>query len=242
MIIRISLLVPLALLSLSLVAQTTPNAHEIIDKSISYHDPSGILTSARLKMKFEESRPNGTTSTSHFILDPSTYDFEVQRNGSNAVTYKVENGQFSGYLNGKSTLSEEEMKKYRINEDRALMMRNYYHYLWYLPVKLKDPGTIVHDAVLEVDFFGKSSLQIKVTYDAEVGHDIWYFYFHPSTYALQGYRFYHDEAANDGEYILLDDELEHKGVRIPQTRKWYTHKEAKFLGQDKLVEISIDPR
>jgi len=78
-----------------------------------------------------------------------------------------------------------------------------------------------------------------VTYDPEVGDDIWYFYFHPETYALVGYRFYHNESANDGEYILFSGELESYGIRIPQTRKWYTHKEDKYLGADTLETLII---
>jgi len=149
------------------------------------------------------------------------------------------NNQLSATLNGSSEISEEDTKAFRIDEKRAIFMRNYYHYLWAMPMKLTDPGTIIDPAVKTVDFFGKESLQIKVTYTPEVGHDIWYFYFHPETKALQGYRFYHDEAANDGEYILLDGELEAHGVKIPQSRTWMTHKDDKLLGVDKVVRIDL---
>ena len=148
-------------------------------------------------------------------------------------------GQFSATLNGRSDYAEEEAKENRLDKDRATTMRNYYHYLWCMPMKLNDPGTIVDNAVKTVDFFGKESLEVKVTYTAEVGNDIWYFYFNPQTHAMQGYRFYHEESANDGEYITLDNEVTSNGVRIPQVRKWYTHKEAKFLGEDKLVKLEF---
>jgi len=57
---------------------------------------------------------------------------------------------------------------------------------------------------------------------------------------MVGYRFYHDESANDGEDILLEQEIESDDVRLPQIRKWYTHKEDKYLGQDKLEKLVIN--
>ncbi|MEM1322964.1 MAG: hypothetical protein AAGG75_22050 [Bacteroidota bacterium] len=57
-------------------------------------------------------------------------------------------------------------------------------------------------------------------------------YIHPSTYALLGYRFYHDESKNDGEYITLEGKVLLNGIRFPQTRKWYKNADDKFLGAD----------
>ena len=75
-----------------------------------------------------------------------------------------------------------------------------------------------------------------MTYEAEVGEDIWYFYFDPANYAMIGYRFYHDESKNDGEYITLDGETIVNKIRFPQTRKWYINADDTFLGADILVE------
>ena len=192
-------------------------------------------------MHFEDSRPDGSVRNSYFKFNPLNYDFEMMRGTADKkVVLKMVNGQFMATLNGSSEYTEAEAKANRLSEERATMMRNYYHYLWCMPMKLQDPGTIIHDEVKTVDFFGKASLEVKVTYTPEVGEDIWYFYFHPTTKAMHGYRFYHDQAANDGEYITLDEEVVSNGVRIPQTRKWYTHKEAKFLGEDKLVRLEIN--
>ena len=225
----------------SVSAQQRITAENIIKKSIKYHDPKGQLSSAEWKMIFEDSRPDGSKRKSYFKFNPSNADFEMMRDGADKkVVLKMTEGKFSATLNGSADYSSEEAKSNRLEESRAVMMRNYYHYLWCLPMKLNDPGTIVHNNVKTVDFFGKESLEIKVTYTPEVGKDIWYFYFHPKTKAMQGYRFYHDESVNDGEYILLDGEFETNNIRIPQSRKWYTHKEAKFLGEDKLVGLEIN--
>jgi len=117
------------------------------------------------------------------------------------------------------------------------MLRNYYVYLWGLPMKLKDPGTIIHSEVQDTSFLEQPVYGVKVTYEESVGNDIWYFYFDKKNYALSGYRFYHHEADNDGEYISLQGEVEKDGFRLPQIRKWYTHKEGKYLGADILMSI-----
>lgn len=221
-------------------AQSIPSAEKVIKKSIQYHDSQGLLSSKEWTMHFEDSRPDGSIRQSYFKFNPENNDFEMMRGSDDKkIVLKVEKGQFSATLNGSTDYTEEEAKSNRLDESRATMMRNYYHYLWCMPMKLNDPGTIVDDEVKTVDFFGKESLEIKVTYSPEVGKDIWYFYFHPKTYAMQGYRFYHDESINDGEYITLDNDVTSNGVRIPQVRRWYTHKEAKFLGEDKLVRIEF---
>ena len=54
-----------------------------------------------------------------------------------------------------------------------------------------------------------------------------------------GYRFYHDESANDGEYILLEGETTDGTVRLPKSRTWYTHKDDRLLGTDVLDRLRV---
>jgi len=87
-----------------------------------------------------------------------------------------------------------------------------------------------------VKIAGKECLSIRVTYEEAVGEDIWHFYFDKNSYALIGYRFYHEEEKNDGEYITLDGETMVQGIKIPQNRHWYYNKDDKFLGADFLIK------
>lgn len=77
-----------------------------------------------------------------------------------------------------------------------------------------------------------SPRSVRVTYEEDVGSDTWYFYLDPLNYRMVGYRFYHDEAANDGEYIVLQDEYRLGGLRIPQSRSWYRNDDGTYLGTD----------
>ena len=99
-------------------------------------------------------------------------------------------------------------------------------------MKLKDAGTIIHKKVALKKFKGKDYLVLKVSYEKEVGEDTWYFYFDPSTYAMEVYQFYHEEEKNDGEFILLSGLDTVNGIKMPKKRAWYYNKGEKYLGTD----------
>jgi len=118
------------------------------------------------------------------------------------------------------------------------MMRDYYTYLYGLPMKLKDPGTNVYEKIQQKTFKNKEYLVLKVDYDEAVGKDTWYFYFDPKTYAMEVYQFFHEESKNDGEYILLTDTMEVHNIKIPKTRTWYYNKGDVYLATDILTEAA----
>jgi hypothetical protein len=108
-------------------------------------------------------------------------------------------------------------------------------------MKLKDAGTNLSDKVEKKTFKGKDYLVLKVTYDDAVGSDVWYFYFNPSTYAMEIYQFFKKdehgkEKSDTGEYILLSEEALVNGIKMPKARAWYYNKDDKYLGTDTLVE------
>lgn len=212
-------------------------AAEILAKSIQHHDPKNTWQTAKHEFNLYEGRPDGGYRITDITFSQKNEYYSIhQRRDRNLITQTIDKDTVFFKVNGNSNLTEKELKKHRLNPDRSKLIKNYYTYLWGLPMKLTDVGTIFGDVVRVVDFFGKRLIEIKVTYAEEVGDDIWYFYFDPTTYAMSGYRFYHDEKANDGEYILLEDEVKVGSMTIPATRHWYTHKSSRFLGSDELLE------
>ncbi|MBX2876457.1 MAG: hypothetical protein KTR30_30335 [Saprospiraceae bacterium] len=212
-------------------------AREVLTKSIAYHDPKGVWESGNFKLKLKESRPNGTSRETEITLDNGQQSFELSQLRDGRKVYRfVKGDECQNQLDGSNDFSAEEKKKFRLDCEYSPRMKDYYTYLYGLPMKLRDPGTILGEEVKTVDFDGRQLLQLRVTYQPEVGKDIWYFYFDPSTYALSGYRFYHDESKNDGEYILISGEQKIGPLKLPKKREWYTHQEEKFLGTDELVK------
>jgi len=106
-------------------------------------------------------------------------------------------------------------------------------------MKLRDAGTRLEGEPFETDFQGRTVLAQRVTYDAEVGSDTWHFYFDPESARLVGCRFNHDEASNDGEYMVFEGEIESQGMRLPRVRSWYVNRDDKFLGTDTLQSVEV---
>jgi hypothetical protein len=210
---------------------------EVIERSIVYHDPEKKWMTDAYQFKLYESRPGGNYRISDLRIDEGHGQFTLdQRRGRHLIHRSVDPYGCKMMLNGQARFTDEEAQQFGLSCERTRFFQNYYAYLWGLPMKLKDEGTLLQDATALVDFFGQRLIEVKVTYTAEVGDDIWYFYFHPETYALSGYRFYHDEAANDGEYILLDGEAQIGSLRLPAKRHWYTHGDALYLGSDEVIK------
>ena len=210
---------------------------ELLDRAIAFHDPNGIWNTFNGNFKVLMETPNSSDRLSTLSMNHSEQKFKLKVEKDNvSYSYIFDKDTCSTTLNGSEEISDEDRKKYRLTCERGKMMRNYYTYLYGLPMKLKDPGTILDPEVNTKTFKGKEYLVLKVNYDEEVGKDVWYFYFDPSTYAMEVYQFYHDESKNDGEYILLKELEDIQGIKMPKIRAWYYNNNDKYLGTDHLVK------
>jgi len=208
-------------------------AELLLNKAISYHDPNNNWPTFNGELIVTMETPNNPNRDSNIVINlPKDYFYVKAVSDALTTEYEVKKDGCIITFNGDSNFTEEVAKENRLNCERATMYKNYYTYLYGLPMKLKDEGTIIHDKVEHKTFKGKEYLVLKATYDKTVGSDIWYFYFDPETYGMEVYQFFHDEAKNDGEYILLKEEETINGIKMPKNRAWYTNKENKLLGTD----------
>lgn len=225
------------------VLSSTINAQEItgselLKKSIAYHDSNGNWKNFKGKMSITMDTPNEADRNSILFINlPAQYFKSKERKGNHTVESIIEKDSCTLKLNGSTNIAQVYRDSLRITCDRARMMKNYYTYLYGLPMKLEDPGTLVDPKVQKKTFKGKEYLVLKINYKESVGKDTWYFYFDPKTYAMEVYQFYHDESKNDGEYILLSDMMEFNGIKMPKIRAWYYNKDDKYLGTDTLNKL-----
>ncbi|MDX1627638.1 MAG: DUF6503 family protein [Fulvivirga sp.] len=220
------------------LAQT---AEEVLAGSIAYHDPNNQWPDFKGKLDITLNMPDEPDRYSEVLIDLPGEEFEMYVKKGNDHIYRKwasTMDQCEVIFNGSDNFSEKQREKHRLTCEQTLKYRNYYTYLYGLPMKLRDPGTIIDSDVRKVNFHGKEYLRIKVTYEEQVGSDIWYFYFDPKTLAMEAYQFYHDESKNDGEYVLLKEEVKYKDMRIPKIRTWYVNKNDQLLGVDELNKIS----
>jgi len=209
---------------------------QLLEKAIAYHDPQGNWSSFVGDLTVTMSMPDKPDRVSELSMNLVEEFFQIisERDGIK-IDRKLNKNVCSFLLNGRSEFFEEEKEKHKLTCDRTKLWRNYYTYLYGLPMKLKDPGTIIDPITQRKEFKGKTYLVLKVTYEAEVGKDTWYFYFDPETYAMEVYQFFKIESDNDGEYILLTGEEVISGIKMPKTRAWYYNEADKYLGTDVLT-------
>ena len=206
---------------------------DLLEKAIAYHDPDNNWPTFQSSFFITMKTPKSTDRNSTINIDLVKDSFYVKAiKDSTTTEYTIEKEQCTIALNGIKNPSSTLKDKHKLSCKRANMYKNYYTYLYGLPMKLKDKGTIIHEKVELKKFKQKEYLVLKVTYDKNVGDDTWYFYFDPKTYAMEVYQFFHDEAKNDGEYIILTKEEIINGIKMPKNRAWYYNTNDKYLGTD----------
>ena len=241
LVMKLILLSVLLFFTLTSYAQEL-TAEQLLARSIEFHDPMGKWETAEMELILKMETPNQTQRVSKVNINNAAGTFSVEYvSKGHLLNYQVQtNDSVEVWVDFQKATGRTDIDSLDLSPDRARRWRNYYSYLYGLPMKLKDAGTNINQEVRNDYFNGQSALSIRVTYDEAVGGDIWYFYFHPETYAMVGYRFYHDENINDGEYILLDGMEIQNGMRIPKDRYWYVNEDASFLGADMLQRLSIN--
>lgn len=210
---------------------------ELLERAIKFHDPNNNWSTFKGTLFVTMETPNRPKRESKITIDlPKEYFSVSAKIKDNTTVYEVNKGQQSFALNGDKNPSEEHIKKYNLNKERATLYKNYYTYLYGLPMKLKDKGTIIHEKIQKKKFKGKEYLVLKVTYPKEIGKDTWFFYFNTKNYAMEVYQFFKDESKNDGEYILLSELETINNIKMPKIRAWYYNKDDGYLGTDFLTK------
>lgn len=214
---------------------------ELLERAIAHHDPNANWAQFKAQFKVQMTTPDKPVRTSaiNINLPESTFTVRAVRDSFETV-YSVRKG--TGSIAKTNLRKPQEVQATTQAEaDRAIFMQNYYTYLYGLPMKLKDVGTIVNPVVARKMFKGKEYLVLEVSYSEAVGKDIWFFYFNPTTYAMEVYQFFRTDKTgtldpNSGEYIILSDNAVIQAINMPKKRDWYYNKGDVFLGTDSIIE------
>ncbi|MCR9249222.1 MAG: DUF6503 family protein [bacterium] len=191
-----------------------PSIEEVLAKSLQYHDPNNEWPSFSGELKFEESRPDGTVRNTTVWIDNSKGYFKINRNDD----------EVHGMLMDSCFIETGD-----VNCDRVETLRNYYTYLWGLPMKLH------HDKPDNISLVESEEEQyiIQVVYEK----DTWDFMIEKESFKMTAYRFVKNDNPEKGEFIGLEGELSVGSMKIPSSRTWYELPEEKLLGTDKLVSF-----
>lgn len=215
--------------------QNQRSSAAILEKAIQYHDPANAWESFHANLHLYQIRADNSKRRDYVQINNKESKVLHQRHlGDTLIFRSFSEKECENSLRIRNTDIKDTflLQKYGLTCARAEMYRNYYTYLYGLPMKLKDPGTLLDSLVTPEKFVGKECWSMRVTYAEGVGDDIWYFYFDLQDYRLIGYRFYHDETKKDGEFIICNDEIEIAGIKMPKNRSWYKHADNSYLATD----------
>ena len=209
------------------------SAKAVLEKSIAYHDPSNQWPTFDGELQVTMSTPEGSPRVSNIKINLAQEYFNVTaKRDTTSTTYTLDKEVCT------TSIKEKPAEGKRTPCETATLYKNYYTYLYGLPMKLKDEGTNISEKVDIKTFKGKEYLVLKASYDEAVGSDVWYFYFDPETYAMEIYQFFKTENGvmkqNSGEYILLSETKTIDGIKMPKVRAWYYNKDDGYLGTDTL--------
>ncbi|WP_299884893.1 DUF6503 family protein [uncultured Lacinutrix sp.] len=230
------------LFSISIVFSQKISGSELLDKAIQYHDPNNNWKTFNNTLNVTMKTPNNPKRVSVIDIDLPEESFNViAQRDTISSRYTIKKGKCIIAPADSLRIASLKEKPKRSHCETAALYKNYYTYLYGLPMKLKDKGTIIDEKVELKSFKGKKYLVLKATYEATVGSDIWYFYFNRKTYAMEIYQFYKtDDKGNikkdSGEYILLSGESIISTIKMPKNRAWYYNKNDGYLGTDFLMD------
>jgi hypothetical protein len=203
------------------------SAAELLACSIAYHDPGAVWAQGSFEITDVSTKPDGTVGRRTILrIDNSHGHVGLDMHIDGHLVSAAFNGDTMSalHLDGNSHFSDGEVKRFQLTADQIRSRRNLFLYLLGLPMKLRDPGTRLDPQVTATQFANRSVNQLRVAYDQSAGSDTWYFYLDPQTCALVGHRYYHNEAAGDGEFAILSGEVIGQGLRLPRTREWHNNR------------------
>lgn len=221
----------------STAAQT--DGQDLLAKTILAHDPQGAWATLSGQFDMHIERDGYPPRTFTFVLENELGDFHYQALADgHSIAQGVRNGECYALWDGLEIMADSLRQRHQLTCERSRYMQDVYTYLYGLPMKLADAGTIVDPEARRAEFAGQDCWVLRVHYEAGIGDDVWYFYIHPEHFRLLGYRFYHDEAKGDGEFIVLEGmEASPGGVLFPKVRKWHWNKNGSFFRTDYLKAV-----
>jgi hypothetical protein len=206
---------------------------ELLEKAIKYHDPYNHWSHFNGNLNITMTMPEGAPRVSNVAINlPKEYFSVTAMRDTTSTTYTLQKSIFT------TSIKEAPEEGERTPCETAALYKNYYTYLYGLPMKLKDDGTHISEVVERTSFKGKEYLVLKASYDKAVGSDVWCFYFNTETYAMEIYQFFKTENGvmkkDSGEYILLSEVTSINEIKFPKIRAWYYNTDDKYLGTDTL--------
>ena len=240
-----STLIILVFLGFSCDIDSQSEAQQLITESIQHHDPDNNWNKFKSHVSVNsivERNGKIDSSSRNIFFDLAANHFEMKYNDKgDEIHYFLNNKECFGEILNNTKLTPAELEEKNINCDRAKMYNNYFRYLIGMPMKLKDPGTIINKEITSKVYKDKAYKVVTVTYEEKVGTYTWLFYFDIQTTELVLTEFSKDGSFQNGETIELNNKVRYQNMLLPGQLKWFVLPDRPFLAEENLSYSKKDP-
>ena len=215
-------------------------AGELLGRALAHHDPDAQWLRRPIVLQWVSSQPGNEERVADLAIDNRRGAFALNmRHRGHHLDYHVEGDELSVKVDGSTEISPDVREAVSLHREDGLMWRNYFLFLVGLPMKLTDEGASMAPQTESTRFQGEAVQAIHVTYETDDGYPHWAFYFDPVSAALVGARFWRQAPDGDGEYIVMEGEIESGALRMPARRHWYMNADDAFLGTDEVRGLEL---
>ncbi len=201
------------------VSTTVLSSEDILNKCISFHDPSHIWPSL--------SSENTLTSNSIYTNGLDEKVIFGSNNETSEFYYKNPERHVSLYYGPESCKSLDSAGSCNSYEWAS----RFYPFIWGLPMKLNDKEVNLEKKVGDTLILNRPSYVLYNSYETEN----WQFYIDKQTFSLNGFKFIIKSDPTKGELVLHAGISNMNGIKTPLKRSWFDLKENQ-IGTDYFVQ------
>ncbi len=197
------------------------SAEEIIDKSVTFHDPSNNWHKLHARFMFVSKFKNNPFPTENLAI--------TINNPKNEFKYQniQRNFEASFTPNNCKTISKTG------DCNNYTWTKNFYTYVWGLPMKLKDTGVKIDSSYTTEVLHNQKCYKVSVQYPAEN----YFFYFRCSDFELVAFSFLKNDSSGHGEFVEMSGKYIFNNITFPRKRVCKELVTKKILGENSVINI-----
>lgn len=234
--------ISLGFLCLWLCSCASPAAEKIeaatvLEACFSYHDPNNEWPSWAGEYVVIEPRLRNAGRRSEVVLDPSAGVFEIERAyGADIIRRTFSSSGHQAYLNGQVVTDTALINQHRLTSERSEGHRQFYTLMLGMPVSLKGRYRLLSPMAIPMQWKGYEVCKVEMEVEDAPIATHWELFVDSKNYRLRAYRLLPEDGV--GEYLMLDQEMEVRGMKWPRVKHWYASENDEYLGSDLILSVS----
>jgi hypothetical protein len=208
-----------------------------LKEAIKKADPENVFSEMIFHMRIQEPRVGNPERFSNVFLNKGTGAFRLERNREDKIAAYIikEDGTNEVTLDGCQKFTEVEAKTYWLDPKINYRYKEYYKYLFGLPIILNDAERFKFISSEETSWKGQEAITYTFNLTTPIFSPQWKLTFTKEDHVLQRLDFYDPENPEEGEYLLFYGKHQVGSITIPRMKHWYDKKNDEYLGSDIIV-------